>query len=411
MNVGIDTLAIYTSRYKLDLADLAEARGVPRDKYAASLGQYTMAVPPPGEDIVTMAANAAQQALSDTDMHSIEMLLFATESGFDTSKAAGTYLHDLLKLPSRCRIVELKQACYGGTAGLQLAMPYLRENPTKKVLLVLADVARYGLHAAAESSQGAGAVAMVLSAQPRLIALEREYGVIAENVMDFWHPQYLSHALVDGKYSSKLYLQLLEKTWEQYRQLSGRELIDHDYFCYHTPVPRLVETAHQFLLKLSRQPLEPTQASLQAALEYGRHMGNSYTAALYVGLASLLDHCQQDLSQKRIGFYSYGSGCVAEYFSGVVQPGYQRVLHTAYHQQLFAERIPLTVTEYEAFYNYHYPEDGSRFELPVYQTGAFRLEKLREHKRIYIKTPLAVIDSNAKMATASDDALQQAQTN
>ena len=33
---------------------------------------------------------------------------------------------DLLNLPARCRVVELKQACYSGTAAFQLALPFLR---------------------------------------------------------------------------------------------------------------------------------------------------------------------------------------------------------------------------------------------------------------------------------------------
>jgi hydroxymethylglutaryl-CoA synthase len=111
LKVGIDTLAIYTSRYALDLSTLASARGIDPNKYQAGLGQFTMSVPPPGEDIVTMAANAAQQALQDINVNDIELLLFATESGIDQSKAAGIYVHELLNLPSRCRVVELKQAC------------------------------------------------------------------------------------------------------------------------------------------------------------------------------------------------------------------------------------------------------------------------------------------------------------
>ena len=156
LKVGIDTLAIYTSRYALELATLAKARGTDPDKYHIGLGQKKMSVPPPGEDIVTMAANAAHQALRDIDLSEIEMLLFATESGIDQSKAAGIYVHDLLKLSPRCRVVELKQACYSGTAALQLALPYLRENPNKKVLLIASDIARYGLGTPGESSQGCG---------------------------------------------------------------------------------------------------------------------------------------------------------------------------------------------------------------------------------------------------------------
>lgn len=387
-HVGIDTLAMYTSRYALELATLAKARGIDADKYHTGLGQYVMSVPPPGEDVVTMAANAAQEALRDVDMNDIELLLFATESGIDQSKAAGIYVHGLLGLPARCRVIELKQACYSGTAAIQLGLSFLRDHPFKKVLIIASDIARYGLETAGESSQGCAAIALVLSANPRILAIESEYGLITENVMDFWRPNYSHEAYVDGKYSSKLYLQMLEKTWQQYTALSNRSFQHHDYFCYHTPVPRLVEKAHQHLLKLNQQTqLSETisAAHIQDALVYGRKTGNSYSASLYVGLASLLDNAKENLVGKRIGFYSYGSGCVAEYFSGVVQSGYSDALHTAYHADLFRTRQFLTYDEYEQFFKFNYVEDGLDQEIPLYRTGSFRLSKMQQHKRIYEK--------------------------
>lgn len=387
IKVGIDTFAIYTSRYALDLETLAVIRQVDPAKYTAGLGQYMMSVPPPGEDIVTMAANAAKEALQDISLNDIELLLFATESGIDQSKAAGIYVHGLLQLPARCRVVELKQACYSGTAALQLALPYLRENPCKKVLLIASDIARYGLGTTGESSQGSAAIAMVLSAHPRILAFEPEYGIVTDNVMDFWRPNYLDEAIVEGKYSSKLYLAMLEKTWQQYRAISGRDFADHAYFCYHIPVPRLVEKAHHSLQKINGyEQQEDGLSQVEASLTYGRIIGNSYTAALYVGLASLLDTTPDNLAGKRIGFYSYGSGCVAEFFSGMVQPSYQAALHSAYHQQLLATRQLLSYPEYEQFYQFPYPKDGSDQDIPFYNTGFFRLAKFQQHKRMYEKT-------------------------
>lgn len=399
VKVGIDTLAIYSSHYALDLAVLAEARGIDPDKYHVGLGQYVMAVPPPGEDIVTMAANAARQALHGITVADIDLLLFATESGIDQSKAAGVYVHDLLGLPAHCRVVELKQACYGGTAALQLAIPYLTMYPTKKILLIASDIARYGLKTPGESSQGAGAIAMILSANPRVLALEPEAGIMTENVMDFWRPNYMHEALVEGKYSSKLYLTMLENTWKHYQTLSGRQLNDHDYFCYHVPVPRLVEKAHAHLLKVNHQlplPEDSIKQQLNNALAYGRRLGNCYTASLYVSLASLFDHTQEDMAGKRIGFYSYGSGCVAEYFSGVVQPGYQQALHTDYHTHFIQHRQFLNYNDYEALYQFSYVEDGSDQDIPAYQTGLFRLAAMQQHKRIYVKTSMEVMSTDQR---------------
>lgn len=413
VKVGIDTLAIYTSRYSLDLGVLANARGIDPNKFYDGLGQHVMSVPPPGEDIVTMAANAAKQALRDIDLNDIEMLLFATESGTDYSKAAGIYVHDLLGLPSRCRVVELKQACYAGTAGLQLVMPFLRENPDKKVLLIASDIARYGLGTPGESSQGAGAIAIVLSANPRILSFDREYGVQTENVMDFWRPTYLSHALVEGKYSSKLYLAMLDKTWEQYTNLSGRGYLDHAYYCYHAPVPRLVEKAHSSLLRATNNDHIPEETYLKHisySLDYGRKIGNSYTASLYICLTSLLETLPEDLSGKRIGFYSYGSGCVAEYFSGVVESTYRQALHTQYHADMLASRTALSYDEYAEFFNYKYREDGLEQEIPVHDTGSFRIARLQGHKRIYEKVvPQLVItpvNHNHKINVDADSKAQ-----
>jgi len=387
--VGIDAISFYTARYWLDLASLAAARGIDPQKFWVGLGQRKMAVPPPDEDVVTMGASAAERALAHIDRQQIELLLFATESGIDQSKAGGIYIHDLLGLSSRCRVVELKQACYAGTLGLQLTLPFLRENPDKKVLLVTSDVARYGLATPGEASQGCGAVAMVLSANPRILAIDREYGVVTENIMDFWRPNYRDAALVDGKYSSRMYLQILEKTWQQYQEQSQRGFNDHEFYCYHTPVSRLAEKAHSYLNKLAGESAV-TEAALMAqvadTLQYSREIGNCYTASLYLGLASLLDHLRLPAAGKRIGFYSYGSSCVAEFFSGVVQPGYQAVLDTAYHQEFLRSRTPLSYEEYEAFYNFAYPTDGQTLTIPRHRTGAFRLAQISEHKRIYENT-------------------------
>ena len=130
--VGIDAISIYTSQYYLDLRSLAEARGFDQDKFLKSLGQDKMSVAPPDEDIVTLGANAASQVLEKINPEEIDMLLFATESGIDQSKSAGIYVHNLLNLPSRCRVVELKQACYSATAAIQMVMPLLREGPKQK---------------------------------------------------------------------------------------------------------------------------------------------------------------------------------------------------------------------------------------------------------------------------------------
>lgn len=386
MNVGIDRLSFYIPSFYLNLSDLARAHGKPEDTYTTGTGQMKMAVPAPNEDIVTMAANAAERVISETDKDQIAMVLFATESGIDQSKAAGMYIHQLLGLSPNCRVVELKQACYGATVGLQLAMAFLKTQPEdKKVLLIASDVARYDLNTQAESSQGAGATAMLLTQNPRILAIEDAAGYFALDAMDFWRPNYRREAFVNGKLSCDLYLKGLKEAFLHYQMQSGRSFNDHAGFCYHVPVPRLAEKGHQRLarqegIKLSN---EETTLQMQAALHYSRQTGNCYTASLYISLASWLNHYHKDSAYQRVGLYSYGSGCTAEYFSGIVQPKYQNFLDSAYYENLLNQRTAIAYSEYQSFFSFAYPSDGSRVEAPQYPSGRFTLECVDQHQRIY----------------------------
>jgi hydroxymethylglutaryl-CoA synthase len=379
---GIEALHFYTSRYSLDLELLAQARGCPFEKYSEGLGQKTMSVIPPDEDIISLSASSALFALEGVDKSQIGMLLFATESSIDQSKAGGIWVHDLLGLSKNCRVVELKQACYAGCAGLQLGLHFLAKYPEKKVLVIATDIARYGLGTPGEPTQGCGACAFVLSTTPRLIAFDAEYGVCTQNVYDFWRPNYRKEALVDGKYSTKVYLEILTESWKDYVANSKRSFDEHHYFCYHIPFTRMAKKAHERLLHINERLSSQAHLS-KSSLLYSEEIGNSYTASLFIGLSSLLENEPENLACKRIGLFSYGSGCVGEFFSGRVLPGYEQFLHKERHQKLLASRTKLNMAQYEEFYNFHLPEDGAPYSLPRFCTGPFRLQSIENHRRIY----------------------------
>src|SRR5690606_7304049 len=133
------------------------------------------------------------------------------------SKAAGVYVHKLIGLSSNCRVVELKQACYSATAGLQMAAGIVARDPKQKVLVIASDVARYAQDSAGEPTQGAGAVAILVTANPKILEFETATGLYTEDIMDFWRPNYSSTAFVDGKFSIKAYMTAVEEAWKDYR--------------------------------------------------------------------------------------------------------------------------------------------------------------------------------------------------
>ena len=386
MSVGIDEISFYTSNYFLDLRTLAEVQQTEPEKYYQGIGQEKMSMAAPDEDVVTMGANAAQPLIERVGTDAISTLLFATETGVDQSKAAGVYVHRLLGLNPNCRVVELKQACYSATAAIQMACALVARQPEKKVLVIASDIARYELDTSGEATQGCGAIAMLITANPRLVEVDPEVGNHTEDVMDFWRPNYRSTAIVDGKYSTKIYLKSLKKAWEDFVTNSSLAFNDFSHFCYHLPFSRMAEKAHKHLAKLNKRVLTLEQIELQVedTLHYNRIIGNSYTASMYIGLTSLLENCKQNLAGQKIGFFSYGSGSVAEFFSGTVVAGYESGLHTSMHQQMLQARQEVSYDEYLKLYRYPDPRDGEHHDIPASTTGRFRLAAISGHKREYV---------------------------
>ena len=386
MKIGIDLISFHTPAYVLDLRVLAAKRGADPDKFIVGIGQERMAVVPPDQDIVTLAANAALPVVEKAGRENIELLIFATESGIDQSKAAAMFCHKLLGLPSTCRCLETKEACYGATASLRMAVAMVAARPHTKALVLAADIARYDLASPGEPTQGAGAVAMLVSTHPRILALDPEAGFHAEDIMDFWRPNYREEALVDGKYSTKMYLTTLIDAWKNYKTASQRGLPDHAHYCFHMPFTKIAYKSFERLCKAETAELPPKEELerlLEPALQYNRQTGNTYAACVYEGFSSLLDNAPAALDDQRIGFFSYGSGCMAEFFSGVVQRGYREHLFTDSHRAMLDTRTPVTYRQYEDIFNYGVPKDGADHVFAPYRGGAFRLAGIKDHKRRY----------------------------
>ncbi len=390
LSVGIDQISFYTSNFYLDLGVLAERNGIDIGKYHRGIGQEKMGVPAHDEDIVTLAANAADRIVTDEERARISTVLFATETGIDQSKAAGVYVHSLLNLRNDCRVVELKQACYSCTAALQMACALVARNPEQSVLVIAADVARYDLGSAAEPTQGCGAVAMIVKAQPRLLEIHPQVGNYTEDVMDFWRPNYRKTALVDGKFSTKMYLKALINSWDNYQNNGGLPIGSLSRFCYHLPFTQMGKKAHNSLFRHTKDSSQAGldkdefDAKLQDTLTYNRIIGNSYSASMFIGLASLLENSQADLAGQHIGFFSYGSGCVAEFFAGTVVAGYEKALFADAHQAMLDARHALSYDEYLDLWHYPDPCEGEVVTMRAGATGKFKLARIYEHKRDYV---------------------------
>lgn len=381
-SIGIHDLELATTHHVLSLTTLAEENGTDPDKYRLGIGQDEMSMPAPDEDIVTMGASAALPLLLRHGTEGVRTLLFATESGLDQSKAAGVWVHRLLGLSPGVRVVELKQACYSATAAVQAAVGIVSRAPQEKVLVVAADVARYELDSPGEPTQGAGAVAMLVGANPDLVEIEPASGIYTADVDDFWRPNDSSTAVVDGALSIRAYLTALTGAWDDLAGHGGPDAASIARIVYHQPFTKMATKAQQRLARHTDTDLGTH--GLATGSVYNRRLGNTYTASLYASLASLLDH-EDDLAGRRVGLFSYGSGSVSEFLTGIVRPGYADASRAGRVRDALDVRVPLEVSEYRQLHAAELPS-GVDVDTPRVTKAPFRFAGIRGRARQYERT-------------------------
>lgn len=308
--VGIDRITFATPNCYLSMRDLAIARGIDPNKFTIGIGQSQQAVPPNHQDIVTLGAQAALPLLPYIDSNRLKMVIVGTESGVDASKSSALYIHKLLNLSSWVRCVEVKEACYGGTAALMMARDYVLAHPGAQVLVIAADIARYGVGTPGEVTQGAGAVAMLVSENPRVLQINDDSVVKSAEIQDFWRPVYQSTALARGKFSTEQYIRMFCDVWQRYSAENACNFNDFEAICFHLPYTKMGLKALRAGLEensgaphacdgvlhanndasLTSDTSERLLARYQDSTQYSRRIGNIYTGSLYLGLISLLDY-------------------------------------------------------------------------------------------------------------------------
>ncbi len=387
MTIGIDKIGFATSPYVLRLKDLAAARDTDPEKLSKGLLLKEQSVAPITEDIVTLAATAADDILTDEDKEAIDMVILATESGIDQSKAAAVFVHGLLDIQPFARSFEMKEACYAATAALDYAKLHVEKFPQSKVLVIASDIAKYGIGTPGEPTQGAGAVAMLISHNPRILSFNDDNVAQTRDVMDFWRPNYATTPFVNGIYSTQQYLDSLKTTWAEYQKRTGLALTDFGAVCFHLPYPKFALKGLKKILdkSLSEEKKDQLQYNFDQSILYSQRVGNIYTGSLFLGLLSLLENDPQLKAGDRIALFSYGSGAVAEIFSANLVPGFEQLLDHKRMEKL-DQRTVLSVADYERLFYEEVdldPSGNQVFEPATHQT--FALTEIKEHQRTYQK--------------------------
>ena len=293
------------------------------------------------------------------DPSEVGRLEVGTETLVDKSKSTKTILMDLFPNNTDIEGATVINACYGGTAALLNAFTWVESDgwDGRFAIVVAADIAAYA-RGPARPTCGAGAVAVLIGRDAPLSFDPKERATHASNVWDFFKPDHtVEYPTVDGALSQVCYFQALEDAYTRFssKMEEGFTCESPDYMVFHAPYNKLVQKSYArlFLLDARRKsaqeeekketsddpltpwltkPMEDTYSDreLEGVLKKlsaasfkkcladanvaSQAVGNTYTASVFLGLASLVDRVggRGELTPgKTVVVFSYGSGALA----------------------------------------------------------------------------------------------------
>lgn len=265
---GISGIAVELPVFRVDLGRFCTWTGADQAKTRAVVGD-SFRLAGPDENAYTLAAGAVLRLLDafDVDPSDVGMLVLATESSEDN--AAGAVIvrglvDEALEMAGRpplardCEVPEIKHACLAGVYGIEQAVRFVATDGRGRVAIVVAsDLAVYARGSSGEPTQGAGAVAMLVESEARLLGVDLDKargsswyrGVDFRKPMARWFdPAYLERIgagqdvpVFNGRYSTACYSEAVAAALEAFCDGNGdgcdpwRILDAYDRFYFHRP--------------------------------------------------------------------------------------------------------------------------------------------------------------------------------
>jgi len=271
-SIGISGLAAYLPPYRVWLEDWCQWTGDQWPKVREVVGR-SFRLRGPNQSVYTMAATAVMRLIDqyDVDPARVKFLGLGTESSTDNSAGAiivkGMVDRALIAqgkspIARSCEVPEFKHACLGGVYGMKNALRHLAlDGAGGQAIVVCADIAEYARGSSGEPTQGAGAVAMLLEEDPKLVEVDLINSGSASDyrIMDFRIPMLRfcgqdrseSHHVQDfpvfnGKYSTTCYvdetLHALNDMYEKRNLAAADYLRSLQTIFMHRPYRRMPET-------------------------------------------------------------------------------------------------------------------------------------------------------------------------
>lgn len=405
-NIGIDSIGFHAPRHYLDISDLAAKRNVDPNKFKKGLLLKEMRLPEVDEDIISLGLKAGHNALMRGNINpkEIDAVFVGTETMVYSVKSVSNIFAELLGVSKNSITQDIYNACAGGTLAVLNAIALVEKDIINKALVISVDISSYELGSPAEATQGSGAIALIITKNPRIASFSKKFGKISGNVNDFFRPANSKNAQVYGKYSTETYLNFQLRAYDDLIKNLGNFYAD--YYTFHAPFSKMpvkimqqiiekrwIKDINNFIEKSNRdlptkifKHLDSFMQNISVIPEYvylklkergfssdklekisnwvassvkgqflpqlrvPRHFGNMYNASIWAQIAFILEQHAQENDTLYFGSYGSGATCISGLLK--VKPTFKEVIDNGPKiNDYIDDKKQVSVKDYESWKN------------------------------------------------------------
>lgn len=303
-DVGIISYGASIPRFRIKTEEIAKTWGKDPDTIKNGLGIIEKSVPSPDQDVATISVEAARAAVvrCNIDPQEIGAIYVGSESHPYAVKPTGTIVGEAIGATPILYVADYEFACKAGTAAIQTCMAFVKADMIKYGLAIGADTSQAAPGDALEYAASAGGAGFIIGKE-KIIAQINETCSYTTDTPDFWRREGKKYPAHGGRFTgTPAYFKHIVNNAKNLMGKINTKPDEYNYAIFHQPNGK-------FPINVAKMLGFTTEQVKQGLL--CPYIGNTYSGATMVGLASVLDIAKPG---DRVFLTSYGSGAGSDAF-------------------------------------------------------------------------------------------------
>jgi hydroxymethylglutaryl-CoA synthase len=339
--VGIVGYGSYVPRYRIKMSTIAEQWGDNTASIEKGLMLREKTVPGRDEDTITIAVEAAKNAVKRAGINpqDIGAVYIGSESHPYAVKPSGTVLIDALGIGPHVHTADFEFACKAGSEAMFVAYSHVKSGNMDYAMGIGADTSQGAPGDALEYSASAGGTAYIFG-NKNVIADVIGTHSFTSDTADFWRREYQMYPRHGGRFTGEpAYFKHVLNSGGIMLEKVGMKASEFAYAVFHMPNGRFPLKAGKILGFTDEQMKQGWIVNL---------MGNTYSGSSITGFSAVMDVLKPG---ERALLVSFGSGAGSDAFVFEATENITAVQNKApkIREMLESNRTYLTYGQYVAY--------------------------------------------------------------